>query len=146
MVEFRSKEEFFWMETKIHEFSHDIFRAVSELAEALRDSDDIKKDRNETQKENKDLRERLEIVEKSLRMKSLQRSTGHSHSHDSAIDSDLQEWETETLDLDMAALGSQEDLLLDLAGGRDDLHCPVADKPIYVSSIAKGSFLEGKLK
>ena len=42
-------------------------------------------------------------------------------------------------------LGSQEDLMLDLAGGRDDLHCPV-DKPIYVSSIAKGSFLEGKLK
>ena len=123
-----------------------IFRAVSELAEALRDSDDIKKERNETQKENKDLRERLEIVEKSLRMKSLQRSTGHSHSHDSAIDSDLQEWETETLDLDMGPLGSQEDLMLDLAGGRDDIHCPVADKPIYVSSIAKGSFLEGKLK
>ena len=42
-------------------------------------------------------------------------------------------------------LGSQEDLRLDLAGGRDDLHCP-SDKPIYVSSIAKGSFLEGKLK
>ena len=41
--------------------------------------------------------------------------------------------------------GSQEDLMLDLAGGRDDLHSPV-DKPIYVSSIAKGSFLEGKLK
>ena len=105
MVEFRSKEEFFWMETKFHEFSHDIFRAVSELAEALRDSDDIKKDRNETQKENKDLRERLEIVEKSLRMKSLQRSTGHSHSHDSAIDSDLQEWETEAVDIDMGGLG-----------------------------------------
>ena len=67
-----------------------LIRAVSELAEALRDSDDIKKERNETQKENKDLRERLEAVEKSLRMKSLQRSTGHSHSHDSAIDSDLQ--------------------------------------------------------
>ena len=66
-------------------------RAVSELAEALRDSDDIKKERNETQKENKDLRERLEAVEKTLRMKSqLQRVDGHSHSHDSAIDSDLQ--------------------------------------------------------
>ena len=56
-----------------------------------------------------------------------------------------QEWETEAVDLDMAGLGSQEDLRLDLAGGRDDLHCP-NDKPIYVSSIAKGSFLEGKLK
>ena len=70
---------------------------------------------------------------------------GHSHSHDSAIDSDLQEWETEALDIDMSGLAAHEDLLLDLAGGRDDLHCP-ADKPIYVSSIAKGSFLEGKLK
>ena len=57
----------------------------------------------------------------------------------------LQEWETEVVAIDMGGLGSQEDLRLDLAGGRDDLHCP-ADKPIYVSSIAKGSFLEGKLK
>ena len=48
------------------------------MAEALRDSDDIKKERNATQKENKDLRERLEAVEKSLRMKSLQRSTGQT--------------------------------------------------------------------
>ena len=32
----------------------------------------------------------------------LQRANGHSHSHDSAIDSDLQEWETEAIDLDMA--------------------------------------------
>ena len=108
---------------------------MSELAEALRDSDDIKKERNETQKENKDLRERLENVEKTLRMKSqLHRSAnGHSHrfvclhrylkyfeiilfcfheffccccfcSHDSAIDSDLQEWETEAIDLDMAGM------------------------------------------
>ena len=75
------------------------------MAEALRDSDDIKKERNATQKENKDLRERLEAVEKTLRMKSLQRSTGHSHSHDSAIDSDLQEWETEAVDIDMGGLG-----------------------------------------
>ena len=43
------------------------FRAVSELAEALRDSDDIKKEKNEIQKECKELRERLEAVEKTLR-------------------------------------------------------------------------------
>ena len=35
---------------------------------------------------------------------------------------------------------------IDLSGGRDDIHCPGADKPIYISSIAKGSFLDGKLK
>ncbi len=49
-------------------------------------------------------RERLEAVEKDARLASLQRSPGgHSHSHDSAIDSDLQEWETENIDLDMVS-------------------------------------------
>ena len=57
------------------------YRAVSELAEALRDSDDIKKERNETQKENKDLRERLENVEKTLRMKSQLHRSANGHSH-----------------------------------------------------------------
>ena len=54
---------------------------MSELAEALRDSDDIKKERNETQKENKDLRERLENVEKTLRMKSQLHRSANGHSH-----------------------------------------------------------------
>jgi len=49
-------------------------------------------------------RERLETLEKEARLKSLQRSPGgHSHSHDSAIDSDLQEWETEHVDIDMVS-------------------------------------------
>ena len=53
-------------------------RAVSELAEALRDSDDVKKQGNEWAKENKDLRERLESLEKEIRIKSLQpRSPGN---------------------------------------------------------------------
>ena len=42
-------------------------------------------------------------------------------------------------------LGSHEDLGLDLSGGRDDLHCP-GEKPIYISSIGKGTFLDGKLR
>ena len=49
-------------------------------------------------------RERLDTLEKEVRLKSLQRSPGgHSHSHDSAIDSDLQEWETENIDIDMVS-------------------------------------------
>ena len=50
-------------------------------------------------------RERLESLEKEVRLKSLQRSPGggHSHSHDSAIDSDLQEWETENIDINMVS-------------------------------------------
>ena len=85
-------------------------RAVSELAEALRDLDEAKKNRNELSKENKDLRDRLESVEKENRMRMLQRSIGHSHSRDSAIDTDLQDWETETVDVDMGRISNDEDL------------------------------------
>ena len=50
-------------------------------------------------------RERLDALEKEIRIRSLQRSPGgHSHSHDSAIDSDLYEWETDHVDLDMVGI------------------------------------------
>ena len=120
-------------------------RAVSELAEALRDLDEVKKNRNELNKENKDLRDKIENVEKESRMRMLQRSVGHSHSRDSAIDTDLQDWETETIDVDMGGISNDEDLGLDLAGGRDDPVGP-GDSPVYISSITKGSVVEGKLK
>lgn len=118
---------------------------MSDLAEALRDLDEIKKNRNELNKENKDLREKIENVEKESRMRMLQRSVGHSHSRDSAIDTDLQDWETETIDVDMGGISNDEDLGLDLAGGRDDPVMP-GDNPVYISSISKGSVVEGKLK
>lgn len=57
-------------------------------------------------------RERLDSLEKEVRLKSLQRSPGHSHSHDSAIDSDLQEWETENLELDMVIISDNNDIIL----------------------------------
>lgn len=78
-------------------------RAVSDLAEALRDSDDIKKQRNEASKEVKELREKIEAqLEKESRIKHLN-SVGHNHSRDSAIDADLQEWESETLELEIVS-------------------------------------------
>lgn len=45
----------------------------------------------------------------------------------------------------MGGISNDEDLGLDLAGGRDD---PVGsgDSPVYVSSIVKGSAVDGKLK
>lgn len=65
-------------------------RAVSDLAEALRDSDDLKKQRNEALKELKVLREALEAhLEKEANVHQFH-SLGHNHSHDSAIDSDMQ--------------------------------------------------------
>ena len=49
-------------------------------------------------------RERLDGLEKEIRIRSLQRSPGgHSHSHDSAIDSDMYEWETDHVALDMVS-------------------------------------------
>jgi hypothetical protein len=42
-------------------------------------------------------------------------------------------------------LGPSDELGFDLVGGRDDPHYP-NDSGIYVSSIAKGSVAEGKLK
>merc|ERR1719150_270933 len=120
-------------------------RAVSDLAEALRDLDEVKKNRNELNKENKDLRDKIGNVEKETRMRMLQRSIGHSHSRDSAIDTDLQDWETETIDVDMGRISNDDDLGLDLAGGRDDPVCP-GENPVYIASINKGSIVEGKLK
>ncbi|XP_069696680.1 disks large homolog 5 isoform X2 [Periplaneta americana] len=120
-------------------------RAVSDLAEALRDSDDIKKQRNEASKELKDLKEKMEAEqEKETRMQQF-RTVGHNHSHDSAIDADLQEWETEILDIDLSGLASDDDLGFDLVGGRDDPHYP-NDSGIYVSAVTKGSVADGKLK
>lgn len=120
-------------------------RAVSDLAEALRDSDDIKKQRNEASKELKELKEKIEAqIEKENRVQQFH-AVGHNHSHDSAIDTDLQEWETEILDIDLTGLASDGDLGFDLVGGRDDPQYP-NDSGIYVSSVTKGSVIDGKLK
>lgn len=120
-------------------------RAVSDLAEALRDSDDIKKQRNEASKELKELKEKIEAqLEKENRVQQFH-AVGHNHSHDSAIDTDMQEWETEILDIDLTGLASDGDLGFDLVGGRDDPQFP-NDSSIYVSSVTKGSVIDGKLK
>lgn len=120
-------------------------RAVSELAEALRDSDDIKKQKNETTKQLKVLKEKMEVqLEKENRMVQLH-SVGHNYSHDSAIDTEMQEWDSEVLSIDLNGLSSTEDLGLELAGGRDDPHY-FNDNGIYIVSINKGSVSDGKLK
>lgn len=120
-------------------------RAVSELAESLRESDDIKKQRNELIKEVKILKEALELhIEKEDHMNQL-RGMGPNHSHDSAIDSDMQEWETELLEMDLSGISSDNDLGFELLGGRDNPHYP-NDYGIYIASIAKGSIANGKLR
>ncbi|KAG1674896.1 Disks large 5 [Nymphon striatum] len=118
-------------------------RAVSDLAEALRDSDDMKKQKNETSKELKELREKMESqLEKESRMKQLN-SVSPNHSRDSAIDADMQEWETETLEFDLSAISS--DLGFDLAGGKGDPQFP-NDFSIYVTNVERESAADKKLK
>ncbi|XP_042204892.1 disks large homolog 5-like isoform X3 [Homarus americanus] len=118
-------------------------RAVSELAEALRDSDDMKKQRNETSKELKELKERLEAEQEKAAV--VRQLAAHNHSRDSAIDTDMQEWEIETLHLPIGVV-SESDVGFVVAGGRDDLHYGGSDGAIYVTSIAKDSPFEGKLR
>ncbi|XP_069186254.1 disks large homolog 5 isoform X4 [Procambarus clarkii] len=118
-------------------------RAVSELAIALRDSDDIKKQRNETSKELKELKERLEAEQEKAAV--VRQLAAHNHSRDSAIDTDMQEWEIETLHLPIGVV-SESDVGFVVAGGRDDPHYGGSDGAIYVTSIAKDGPFEGKLR
>ncbi|KAG5855734.1 hypothetical protein ANANG_G00052280 [Anguilla anguilla] len=84
-------------------------RAVSDLAEALRNLDDTRKQKNEAARELKELKEKMENqLEKEARFRQLM---AHN-SHDSAIDTDSLEWETEVVefekdreDMDLKALG-----------------------------------------
>lgn len=116
-------------------------RAVSELAESLRESDALKKQRNELLKEVKMLKEALEV-----HMEKEEFKRGHNQSLDSAIDSiDMQEWETEILEMDLSGLAGDGDLGFELVGGRDDPHYS-NDHGIYVASVAKGSIADGKLR
>ncbi|XP_076645746.1 MAGUK family member discs large 5 isoform X2 [Halictus rubicundus] len=120
-------------------------RAVSELAGALRDSDNIKKQRNEASKELKDLKEKIESGDHALRAS--QFAQGLSHSHDSAIDTDINDWEilTTHFDLSRLCLDSDRDLGMTLVGGRDSPYYP-NDTGIYVAQVITGSAAEGKLR
>ncbi|XP_076686341.1 MAGUK family member discs large 5 isoform X6 [Andrena cerasifolii] len=120
-------------------------RAVSELASALRDSDDIKKQRNEASKELKDLKEKIESGDHALRAS--QFTQGLTHAHDSAIDSDVSDWELFTIHLDLSrvCLDSDRDLGLTLVGGRDNPYYP-NDTGVYVAQVVSGSAVDSKLR
>ncbi|CAG04817.1 unnamed protein product [Tetraodon nigroviridis] len=117
-------------------------RAVSDLADALRNLDDMRKQKNDTARELKELREKMEDqLEKEARFRQLM---AHS-SHDSAIDTDSMEWETEVVefekhrDMDLKALG------IDVAEGVNDPYLP-GDCGIVVTKVDKGSLAEGRLR
>ncbi|XP_041671268.1 disks large homolog 5-like isoform X2 [Cheilinus undulatus] len=117
-------------------------RAVSDLADALRNLDDMRKQKNDAARELKELKEKMEDqLEKEARFRQLM---AHS-SHDSAIDTDSMEWETEVVeiekhrDMDLKALG------FDIAEGVNDPYLP-GDCGIFVSKVDKGSIAEGRLR
>ncbi|KAJ8318863.1 hypothetical protein KUTeg_003954 [Tegillarca granosa] len=123
---------------------HQRDRAVSDKAQALRDYDELKKQKTQAQKQLKDLGEKYEnIVEKEARKKQLN-GVGHNHSRDSAIDADLQEWETELQEIEIGGL-NPDNLGFELVGGKDDPQMP-NDNSIYVGHVTKGSDADGRLK
>ncbi|XP_053393187.1 disks large homolog 5-like isoform X2 [Mercenaria mercenaria] len=119
-------------------------RAVSDLAQALRDYDEMKKQKQESLRELKEIKEKYELVNDKESRKSQLNSVGHNRSRDSAIDADLQEFETETVDVELTGM-NKDDLGFDLVGGKDDPQYP-NDNSIFVSHVSKGSLAEGKLK
>ncbi|XP_035997786.1 disks large homolog 5 isoform X2 [Fundulus heteroclitus] len=117
-------------------------RAVSDLADALRNLDDTRKQKNDAVRELKELKEKLNnTLEMEARYCQLM---AHS-SHDSAIDTDSIEWETEVVelekrrDMDLKALG------FDIAECVNDPNLP-GDSGIFVSKVDKGSIAEGRLR
>ncbi|XP_055085426.1 disks large homolog 5-like [Periophthalmus magnuspinnatus] len=117
-------------------------RAVSELADALRNLDDTRKQKNDAARELKEIKEKMENqFEKEARFHQL---IAHS-SHDSAIDTDSIEWETEVVelekqrDMDLKALG------FDVSEGVSDPYLP-GDCGVFVSKVDKGSVAEGRLR
>ncbi|KAK5854094.1 hypothetical protein PBY51_015192 [Eleginops maclovinus] len=118
-------------------------RAVSDLADALRNLDDMRKQKNDALRELKELKEKMESqLEKEARFCQLM---AHS-SHDSAIDTDSLEWETEVVefekdrdDMDLKALG------FEIAEGVNDPYLP-GDCGIFVTRVDKGSIADGRLR
>ncbi|XP_076142316.1 disks large homolog 5a isoform X2 [Alosa pseudoharengus] len=118
-------------------------RAVSDLADALRNLDDMRKQKNDVSRELKEFKEKMESqLEKEARFCQLM---AHN-SHDSAIDTDSLEWETEVVefekdrdDMDLKALG------FDIAEGVNDPYVP-GDCGIFVTRVDKGSIADGRLR
>ncbi|XP_058882360.1 disks large homolog 5-like isoform X1 [Acipenser ruthenus] len=118
-------------------------RAVSDLAEALRNLDDMRKQKNDSVRELKELKEKME---NQLEKEACFRQLMAHNSHDSAIDTDSLEWETEVVefekdreDMDLKALG------FDVAEGMNEPYVP-GDSGIFVTKVDKGSIADGRLR
>ncbi|KHJ46354.1 PDZ/DHR/GLGF domain protein [Trichuris suis] len=128
--------------------------AVTNLAIAIRDADTLRCQKEHAERELRKLKYTLpfpcrlrivkDMLEKGDRRLTNVESTP-SNSHDSAIDTDMAEWEVENLEFNMSGCQKNEELGIVLRGGRDD---PIFNQivPIYVKSIVAGSKLDGVLR
>ncbi|GFR82371.1 disks large homolog 5-like [Elysia marginata] len=120
--------------------------AVSDLAQALRDSDEFKRQKNDAVRELKEIKTRYEaMVEKDSRRNQLH-CIGHNHSRDSAIDADLHDLYNETIEVQVELENlSSGQLGFEVVGGKDDTLFP-NDPSLFVSHIIKGGAADGRLK
>ena len=110
-------------------------RAVSDLAESLRDSDDIKKQRNDAIKELNEFKENSQ----DSKFKTGQIVGLNNTSRDSAIDTDMQEFDIEMINVCMKRNINKvtDDWGFDLGSNQHG---------IFVSSVIKDSVADGKVK
>lgn len=113
-------------------------RAVSDLAELLHESDHIRRKHGEAVAELLELRQHIEL---QLNQGSLSQELVSSR--DSAIDTDSNEWETESIVLER--MNIDDDLGIAIAGGVDTPAIP-NDSSIVITNVAKGSIADGKLR
>ncbi|ELT92713.1 hypothetical protein CAPTEDRAFT_171065, partial [Capitella teleta] len=117
---------------------------VNKLIEALRDLDEVKKQKQEGQRDLKEVKDKYDaLIEKTSRKRQLN-CLSANHSRDSAIDADLQEWEIETLVLSLVGI-DPDDLGFDLVGGRGDPQLP-SDSDVFIGAVRQGSCAYGKLR
>uniref|UniRef100_A0A915I813 Uncharacterized protein n=1 Tax=Romanomermis culicivorax TaxID=13658 RepID=A0A915I813_ROMCU len=126
------------------ELRRDRDNAVTKLADAFRDTEELQRYKEQAERELKRMRDRLDLDSKS-KNSATDSPTSPSHSRDSAIDSDMAEWEIETLTIDVIGSQKNDNLGVELRGGRDD---PIFGQivPIYVKSIEKNSKFDGILR
>lgn len=122
------------LKIRFNNMQHERDQAVSDLSEILHESDHIRKKHSEAVAELLELRSHIEL---QLNQGSL------VSSRDSAIDTDCNDWETESVVLERENL--DDDLGIAIAGGRDKP--AVANSfSIVITNVAKGSIADGKLR
>ncbi|NXJ92835.1 DLG5 protein, partial [Corythaixoides concolor] len=139
----RANKEIEMLRKQYEAMSQELKEAVQEAEVAKCRRDWAFQERDKIVAERESIREKMENqLEKEARFRQLM---AHS-SHDSAIDTDSLEWETEVVefekdrdDMDLKALG------FDVAEGVNEPYLP-GDCGIFVTKVDKGSIADGRLR